>query len=128
MYNAGTADAGGWVVNAKDLQRYKRLLLAKPDELSETRADLASPLVAAEALRGDLIDQANARAEAEIHVHLHQSDVRLLRAIEEALARLRAGTFGICENCKKPISKARLEAVPWTRLCRECKERERSAA
>jgi DnaK suppressor protein len=115
-------------VNIRDLQRYKRLLLAKLDELSETRADLASPLVVAVALRGDLIDQANARAEAELHVRLHQSDVRLLRAIEEALARLRAGTFGICENCKRPISKARLEAVPWTRLCRECKECERSAA
>jgi RNA polymerase-binding transcription factor DksA len=34
----------------------------------------------------------------------------------------------VCEVCKQPISKARLEAVPWTHLCCECKERERSAA
>jgi RNA polymerase-binding transcription factor len=115
-------------VNTRDLGRYKRLLLAKLDELSDTRADLASPLVAAGASQGDLIDQANARAEAELHVRLHQSDVRLLRAIEEALSRLRAGTFGVCETCKSPISKARLEAVPWTRVCRDCKEREQSAA
>jgi DnaK suppressor protein len=115
-------------VNARDLQRYKRLLLAKLGELPDTGAGLASPLMAAEALRGDLVDQANAGAEAELHVHLHKSDGRLLRAIEEALARLRAGTFGVCETCKSPISKARLEAVPWTRVCRDCKEREQSAA
>jgi DnaK suppressor protein len=115
-------------VNARDLQRYKRLLLAKLDELSDTRVDLASPLMAAGALQGDLVDQANAGAEAELHIRLHQSDVRLLRAIDDALARFRAGTFGVCETCKRSISKARLEAVPWTRVCRECKERERSAA
>jgi RNA polymerase-binding transcription factor DksA len=32
----------------------------------------------------------------------------------------------VCEGCKEPISKARLEAVPWTRVCRECKERSRA--
>ncbi len=42
----------------------------------------------------------------------------LARAIEEALGRIRAGTFGVCEACKGTISKARLEGVPWTRHCR----------
>jgi DnaK suppressor protein len=77
---------------------------------------------------GDPVDQANSDAEAELQIGVHRSDVRLLRAIEEALARIRQGTFGVCQVCKQPVSKARLEAVPWTRLCRECKEREHSAA
>jgi DnaK suppressor protein len=47
-----------------------------------------------------------------------------LRAVEAALARIRDGTFGICEACQNPISRARLEAVPWTRHCRDCKQRE----
>ena len=110
-------------MNARDLERYKRLLLAKLDELSATRTQAESPIVAAGGLEGDLIDQANADAEAELQVRLHESDVRLLRAIEEALARIRRGTFGVCEVCQQPISKARLEAVPWTRHCRDCKER-----
>ena len=70
------------------------------------------------------MEQANADAEAELQIRLHESDARLLRAIEEALARIRRGTFGMCEVCKQPISKARLEAVPWTRLCRDCKEQQ----
>ena len=96
----------------------------KLEELSATRTEAESPVVAAGALEGDLIDQANADAEAELQIRLHESDARLLRAIEEALARIRRGTFGMCEVCKQPISKARLEAVPWTRLCRDCKEQQ----
>lgn len=81
-----------------------------------------------EGWEGDLVDQANADAEAELQIRLHQTDGRLLRAIEEAPARMRHGTYGVCEVCAQPISKARLEAVPWARHCRDCKEREHPAA
>ena len=111
-----------------DLQRYNRLLLEKHGELSSALSEAQSRVPAAGALQGDVIDQANADAEAELQIRLHQTDGRLLRAIEEALARIRQGTYGVCVVCEQPISKARLAAVPWTRLCRECKERERSAA
>ncbi len=117
---------GASVVNARDLQRYKRLLLAKLDELSATRGRAETLVPGAGGGQGDLIDQANSDAEAELQVRLHQSDARLLRAIEGALARIRRGPFGVCEACKQAISKARLEAVPWTCLCRECKERPRA--
>jgi DnaK suppressor protein len=115
-------------MNTSDLQRYKRLLLAKLDELSAKHAVAVSPAPGAGDPQGDLVDQANADAEADLHIRLHQSDAHLLRAIEEALARITRDRFGICEKCSSPISKARLEAVPWTRLCRDCKEREQSAA
>ena len=111
-------------MQAKDLQRYKRLLLAKLDELSATRAGAAALVPRAGDPRGDLIDRANADAEKEFQARLHQSDARFLQAIEDAMARIRRGTFGVCEACQQPISKARLEALPWTRLCRECKERQ----
>lgn len=110
-------------MHARDLDRYKRLLLAKQQALSVNRSETEA-VVPPGGAPGDLIDQANADAEAELQVRLHQTDARLLRAIEEALARIRRGTFGVCEVCKNPISRARLEAVPWSRLCRDCKERE----
>src|SRR5215472_13274117 len=37
----------------------------------------------------------------------------LLAAIEEALCRLRDGTYGYCISCGKPIPEKRLEAIPW---------------
>jgi DnaK suppressor protein len=107
-----------------ELMRYHRLLLEKQHELSPALRDDQAPVPAAGNLQGDIIDQANADAEAELQIHLHQSDRRLARAIEDALARIRHGTYGVCGVCKQPISKARLEAVPWTHLCRECKERQ----
>jgi len=104
------------------------LLLEKQRELSSVQDDAGTRVPAAGGLEGDLIDQANADAEAELQIRLHQTDSRLLRAIDEALGRIRQGTYGVCGVCKRPVSKARLEAVPWTRLCRECKEAGRSAA
>jgi DnaK suppressor protein len=109
------------VVSSRDLDRYRKLLLAKRDDLS---AALVPPAGGAE---GDLMDRASADTQAELEIQLHQNDRRLLKAIEDALARIRAGTFGVCETCKQPISRARLEAVPWTRHCRECKERSQAA-
>ena len=40
--------------------------------------------------------------------------------VDAALDRLKDGTFGICENCGKPIPIARLKALPWTTLCIDC--------
>jgi len=46
--------------------------------------------------------------------------------LEDALERLEAGTYGICESCGRPIDIERLEALPQTRLCIDC-AREREA-
>jgi len=43
-----------------------------------------------------------------------------LLAVEKALAKLDAGTYGVCESCGKAISEARLEAMPATRYCIDC--------
>jgi RNA polymerase-binding transcription factor len=111
-----------------NLRRYERLLVEKRRELSSAPGGAHSRVPAAGGLEGDLIEQANADEEAELQIRLHRTYGRLARAIEEALARINQGTYGVCKVCNQPISKARLEAVPWTHLCRECKERERSAA
>src|SRR5215470_18488246 len=89
-----------------DLQRYKKLLLEKQQELSPAKP-AESRVPAAGGWEGDLVDQANADAEAELQIRLHETDGRLLRAIEDALARMRHGTYGVCTSCQQPISKPR---------------------
>jgi DnaK suppressor protein len=111
-------------MNRTELDRYKRLLLAKRGELSVKNADGESPVPAAGGWDGDPADQATADAEAELQIRLHQTDGHLLRAVEAALNRVRQGTFGICGVCHQPISRARLEALPWTPHCRDCTEQE----
>lgn len=111
-----------------DLQRYHKFLLEKQCELSSALSKAQSRVPAAGGLHGDFTDQATADSEAELQIRLHKTDGRLLKAIEEALSRIRQGTYGLCGTCKEPISKARLEAVPWTHHCRECKDRDHAPA
>jgi DnaK suppressor protein len=47
-----------------------------------------------------------------------------LAKIDEALRRLDQGGYGICEDCGREISAARLKAVPFAGLCRECQEQQ----
>ena len=101
-----------------NLQRYERLLRENRRKLSA----VPGLVPAAGSWEGDLIDQANADVEAGLQIRLHETYTQLLDAIEEALARVKEGTYGVCANCKDPIPKARLEAIPWTRLCRSCAE------
>ena len=113
-------------MDRRELDRYKQVLLAKRDELSVKNANGESLIPAAGGWESDPVDQATADEEAELQIRLHQTDGRLLRAVEAALSRIRQGTFGICEACRNPISRARLEAVPWTHHCRDCEEHEQA--
>jgi DnaK suppressor protein len=110
-------------MNKSDLLRYKDLLLSKRQELS-TGKSLADSITPADEVRGDPVDMAASKTDATTQIRLHQTDGKLLRAIEDALMRIRQEKFGICAECGQPISKPRLEAVPWTRWCRDCKERQ----
>jgi YteA family regulatory protein len=46
-----------------------------------------------------------------------------LAMIDEALEAIKDGKYGICKTCGEQISQARLEAIPFAALCRNCKER-----
>jgi RNA polymerase-binding protein DksA len=72
-------------------------------------------------------DQADAGSktfdrEQEQSIAANRQD--LLRQIEHALERIDAGTYGRCENCGRPIPKARLQALPMATLDAACKVRE----
>ena len=44
----------------------------------------------------------------------------------QALLRIDKGTFGLCRDCGEPIAEARLNAIPWTRVCITCKEKQKA--
>ena len=72
-------------------------------------------------------DQADAGAktfEREHELALTHNARELLAQNERALARIEAGTYGVCESCGEPIGKARLQAFPRATLCVACKQRE----
>jgi DnaK suppressor protein len=76
--------------------------------------------------QGDMADQASGNNEVHIQLKLKQTDAKILQAIEEALYRMEKGAYGICRDCGDPIASARLEAIPWTRVCITCKQKQNS--
>lgn len=67
------------------------------------------------------------QAAAATHVFEQQRDLALrekneqhLAAVEAALARLEAGSYGTCVRCGRPIAAERLEAIPWAAHCIDC--------
>jgi len=65
-------------------------------------------------------DVATNTFEREQDLAIEESMRDELKQIDEALAKIDAGTYGICERCRKPIAPARLEALPYATLCIDC--------
>ena len=74
-----------------------------------------------------LADDATSTYDRELDATLEGNEERAIQAIDAALDRIEAGTFGICSNCGEPIGAERLEAVPWTTQCIDCKRKEEHA-
>ena len=94
-------------------------------DLAKAASDIAERL--ADSVRDAGDDQADAGTKAferEQELALTQNARDLLDQGDRALARIDAGTYGVCESCGKPIGKARLLAFPRATLCVACKQRE----
>ncbi|HEX7086635.1 MAG TPA: TraR/DksA family transcriptional regulator [Vicinamibacterales bacterium] len=110
-----------------DHQAYREALLRKKQEILS--AGGLKPLAASmetNTRQGDMADQASGNNEIHIALKLRQTDAKILQAIEEALQRIERGTYGICRDCGEPIADARLNAIPWTRVCISCKEKQKA--
>ncbi|MBA2889701.1 TraR/DksA family transcriptional regulator [Nonomuraea soli] len=103
---------------------------ALAQEVAELNADILrheSEIASGDVTKGAGDDQADAGAktyerEREIALTLNARD--LVAQNERAIARIDAGTYGVCESCHKPIGKERLQAFPRATLCVTCKQRE----
>jgi RNA polymerase-binding protein DksA len=69
-------------------------------------------------------DMATSTFDRELDATLEGNEERLLQAIDSALQRIENGSYGICQSCGQPIGAERLEALPWTTQCIDCKRRE----
>ncbi len=108
-------------LSRKELDNFHNLLLQKRRDLV---GDMSS--MEREALRSGsqsnlstlpvhMADMGTDNYEQEFTLGLVEKDRIVLREINQALAKIQDGTYGLCEGTGKPISKARLEAKPWAR-------------
>lgn len=76
---------------------------------------------------GDAFDTASEGREQEFGYLMNTRDKQKILRIEEALRRLDAGEYGICQECEEPIGVKRLKAMPFTLLCVRCQQQEEEA-
>lgn len=105
----------------KDLEFFRAELLNKRRELmgdmhSMEREALSKNSSDLSTLPVHMADQGTDAYEQEFTLTLVEKDRQLLRDVNDALAKIQNGTYGICEGTALPISRARLEAVPWSRF------------
>ncbi len=69
---------------------------------------------------GDEGDRADTERTHEVSILLSVRDKEKLDAVEEALERVREGTYGVCEECGDEIGGGRLKAMPLAKSCVTC--------
>ncbi len=108
-----------------DVEEYREALLKKRSEIfSEGGIKPLQTSMENNTRQGDMADQASGNNEVHIQLKLKQTDAKILQAIEAALRRMEQGTYGICRDCGELIAPARLNAIPWTRVCIDCKQKQ----
>ncbi len=103
------------------LENYRKLLVAKrSDLLSSFRAKLDMLVGPGCAAPEDL---APVFHDQFIALRINRLDYLQLKLIDAALDRMGSENYGVCMDCEDPISRRRLEAIPWASRCIACQER-----
>ncbi len=112
-------------MDKKKLEQFKKKLEQRQQELRRTMSRNVQDGRAADSedIAQDVADKAANSYTKEFLFSQSSNDRALLARVEEALARIRDGTFGECINCGKELNPKRLEAVPWARYCISCQEK-----
>jgi RNA polymerase-binding transcription factor len=111
-------------MDPRTLETYRQQLLALQQQLLQRIFGMEASMLDMDAERD--IERTDRVQEEAVEVSLTALDEQGRREMEEiqaALARLDAGTYGLCETCGETISAARLMAMPMARRCVACQER-----
>ncbi|HLY09069.1 MAG TPA: TraR/DksA family transcriptional regulator [Planctomycetota bacterium] len=111
--------------SARELARYEDLLLDRRhrllDDLQTLEKADANGAGEIPPTSSHLADLGSDREASDISLGRRESESTEIQEIDDALDRIRDGSFGLCEDCSRLISNGRLQAIPYARLCLSCK-------
>jgi DnaK suppressor protein len=102
-----------------NLETYRKLLLEKREELIKRLYERRSQM-AGEREPGDEGAFALQDVIKELAATNMEREIRTLSEVELSLRMLESGQYGMCGSCGDEIPTARLQALPWTRICVVC--------
>ena len=105
-------------------RRYYEALIERRDQLIDQIKDLSeSSLVSNRQAGEELADVGSDDFMREVELALASEEERQFMLVQEAIERLQDGSYGTCVDCGKDIGKGRLDAIPYAKLCVNCKEK-----
>ena len=116
----------------KELNEFKKIILKRKEEIDDEIKHISDDTLkkSQKDASGDISgytyhmeDVATDNYDREFSLGLATNDRQSLYDLNDALKRIEDGIFGICEDCKRLITKVRLKAVPQARLCVKCQEK-----
>ena len=102
-------------------EHFRAILTAWRAELSHDTSKTVVHMQDETANHPDPTDRASQETDMALELRGRDRDRKLIKRIDESIARLDAGDFGYCENCGEEIGFKRLEARPTAVLCIDCK-------
>jgi len=119
-------------LNKKELNEFKKLVIKKKDAALDEIKHISEDTLkkSQKEASGDIsgytyhmADVATDTYDREFSLGLASNERTFIYELDDALKKIEDGTYGVCEDCKAPISKTRLKAVPYARLCVKCQEK-----
>ena len=115
-----------------DMQRFRSLLLEERERTmaaieflhEENPGSVEDETGEQTQVDNHIADAASGTYDRELDYSLEGGAETVVRLIDDALARIEAGTYGTCVSCGAQIPPERLEAMPWATLCIDCKRKE----
>lgn len=108
------------VEETRDLSAFRDRLMQRRNEILQFREELDTSWKNLHEPEVEFEERAQKEKTAHAVEQLDSLEKEEIVAIDEALGRIENGSYGLCESCGCQISSERLEALPYTRLCRYC--------
>lgn len=111
-------------MDEKDLQQFKAQLEAMKAEINIDVEQTLNEMTSQTGNIPDPNDRASMESDRSFELRIRGRERKLMEKVEEALARIEDGTYGICAGCGDEIAVKRLQARPVAKFCIDCKTRQ----
>ncbi|MGD9031809.1 MAG: RNA polymerase-binding protein DksA [Desulfobacteraceae bacterium] len=109
-------------MNPRQLEYFRRKLLSWREQLLKESGESLQRLKESSTREIDLLDQGTLETSSNLKLSTRDRCLVLVDEIDDALERIKDGTYGYCEDTGEEIGLKRLEARPTARLCLEAQE------
>lgn len=111
-------------MDEQDLLRFKEQLEAMKAEINTDVEQTLNEMTSQSGNIPDPNDRASVESDRSFELRIRGRERKLMEKVEEALARIEDGTYGVCAGCGCDIAIKRLQARPVAKFCIDCKSRQ----